>query len=130
MGPTRLRLRPVMGECDQIGWQRGDDAIHEPVTRRLFAQILCEATGLAADHRNRKGRLLERDAFDGLPELGRNLAVLAGVCSPLSREGGQAKLPLQRHPALGGSERDPSGPRNRLQRAVILQMRLKQAEPI
>ena len=119
-----------MGKRDQIGGQRGDDAIHEPVTRRLFAQILCEATGLAADHRNRKGRLLERDAFDGLLELGRNLAVLAGVCSPLSREGGQAKLPIQRHPALSGSERDSRRRRDRLQRAVILQMRLKQAEPI
>ena len=82
--------------------------------------------------RNRTGRCGPHsgDAFDGLLELGRHLASPAGVCSPLSREGGQAKLPIQRHPALSGSERDSCGRRDRLQRAVMLQMRLKQAEPL
>ena len=48
----------------------------------------------------------------------------ATACSPGNRSR------RARHPALSGSERDSCRRRDRLQRAVILQMRLKQAEPI
>ena len=53
-----VRLRPVMGECDQIGGQRSDDAIDEPVARRILSQILCQPPGLTADRCNRNRRLL------------------------------------------------------------------------
>ena len=125
-----IRFRPVMGERDQIGGQRGDDAIDEPIARWLLSQILCEPSCLTADRCNWQRWLLEGDAFDGLLELLRNLAALASVGSFLSCEGGQAKLPIQRHPALSGSERDSRRRHDRLQRAVILQVRLKEAEPI
>jgi len=46
---------------------------------------------------------------------GGKIAVLAGICSPLSGQGGQAKLLIQRNPALSCSVRDSCGRRDRLQ---------------
>ena len=65
-----VRLRSFMRESNQIGWQGGDDAVDNPITGRLFAQILREPPGLATDRGNWQRRLLQSDAFDGLLEFG------------------------------------------------------------
>jgi hypothetical protein len=53
-----VRLRPFMGERDQIDGQRGDDAIDNPIARRFLSQILCQSLGLTADRCNWNRRLL------------------------------------------------------------------------
>ena len=56
--------------------------------------------------------------------------MLAIIRSLLSRESGQAELAVQRYPTLSSPEWDSRHRGDRLQRAVILQMRLKQTKPI
>ncbi len=59
-----VRLASLVREG--IGGQRGDDAIDDPIARRLFAQILRQPPVLAAGRCNRQWRFLKRDAFDGI----------------------------------------------------------------
>jgi len=56
--------------------------------------------------------------------------MLAIIGSLLSRKGGQAELAVQRYPTLSSPEWDSRRRGDRLQRAVILRMRLKQTKPI
>ncbi len=70
-----------MREGDQIDRSRGDDPIYYPIARRLLTQILSQAPDLTANRCNWKRRLLESDTFNGFPEPGRNLAVLAPEAS-------------------------------------------------
>ena len=73
---------------------------------------------------------MECDALDGFLERCRQLAVLAGVCPLLSRQGRKAELAIQRNPTLCCAKRNVGRRRDGLQREAILQMGLKEAESI
>jgi hypothetical protein len=73
---------------------------------------------------------LQSKAFDNLFELRRNDAPPAAILSPLTRQGHQTEQPVLRNPALRGSIWNACRMRHRLQRLVLLQVRLDQPKPI
>ena len=87
-------FRAVVSKGHQVSGESGDDPIDHPVARRLLAQFTRQVPDLAADCCNWQRGLLQRDALNGFLESGRNLAMLAGVCSFLSRQSGQTELPI------------------------------------